>query len=95
MSEYAIEFNVPRFLLLFLYHIMFFVLGPFSLPFIILTSSKGFAANMGFWMSPKSKNKGILIIQYNQWISHLVLMVFWTLRELDDSREWLPGIYSE
>lgn len=48
ISEYAIEFNIGRFLLSFFYHILFFMIGPLTIPIVILISSKGFAVNMGF-----------------------------------------------
>jgi hypothetical protein len=68
ISEYTIEFNIPRFLLAFIYHCLFFTIGPLSLPIIIYTSSRGYAANMGFWCS--SKVIFSLIMQYNQWLMY-------------------------
>ena len=93
MNEYSIEFSIPRFTIAFLYHLAFFILGPLSLPLIILTSSKYMAMNMGFL--PGGGLSGGLMFQYFTWMSHALYMIFWGMRFFDKSQHWLPGIYVE
>jgi flagellar biosynthesis protein FliQ len=49
VSEFSVKFDVPRFIRVFIYHVLFFYLGPFMLPLISLFDSNGLVRNMGFW----------------------------------------------
>ena len=49
VSEFSVKFDVPRFIRVFIYHVLFFYLGPFMLPLISLFDSSSLVRNMGFW----------------------------------------------
>jgi len=57
ISEFSTKFNVPRFIRVILYHILFWYFGNFVVVFLMfLFDSVGLCQNMGFWFGTKDKN---------------------------------------
>ena len=55
VSEFSVKFDVVRFIRIFIYHILFFYVGPFMLPLVYLFDSNGLVKNMGFWIGTSVK----------------------------------------
>ena len=50
VSEYIVTFNVKRFIKIFLYHYLFFYIGPLIVPIIAIGDNLQLARNMAFWV---------------------------------------------
>ncbi|TNV83100.1 hypothetical protein FGO68_gene934 [Halteria grandinella] len=92
-NEYTTEFNLPRFLKFFIYHLVFFGFGPLTLILIRYIDSMGLAHNMGFTLS--SKIVASTYFQYLFWLNDVYLAVMWGLYYLRPDENWLSGIYQE
>ena len=66
ISEFKVEFRVGRFLRLFVYHILYFIIGPLSSLFCIIFDTIGLAGNAAFW--PKTSMLSVFFFQLFQWI---------------------------
>ena len=53
VSEYIVNFKILRFIKIFMYHLLFFYIGPFVVPIIVILDNKDLACNMGFWLPTK------------------------------------------
>jgi hypothetical protein len=99
VSEYTLAFNMPRFLLLFSYHMLFFIFGPFSLPIIIGLSGKGLAENMAIYSS--TSLKASFFVQYLQWLCNIAMFTMWvkdrppSLDQIFTENFYRHGIYIE
>ena len=83
VSEFSVKFDVVRFIRIFIYHILFFYVGPFILPLVSLFDSNGLVRNMGFWLS-KSVTFSFFL-QYTQWIFVVFMYIMWTLHFLHEA----------
>ena len=86
ISEYKVEFKISRFIRLFMYHLLFFIIGPFVTVFIGIFDSFQLARNTAF--SPLSKQRRIFILQLLQW----VFVVYISISVYLDYSGILPGL---
>lgn len=61
-SEFLVQFDFKTFLKFFIYHFLFFFMGPFSCAIIVLFENFALINNMAFWV--RAKNKKSLVTQY-------------------------------
>ncbi len=99
-TEATVDFNVARFLRVFIYHLLFFYFGFLTVPFILIFDSLGLASNMGFWF--KTSIGGSLKLQVICWLMVVYMYVMWILNYLElgefdfiESGPYLKGIYFE
>jgi hypothetical protein len=98
VSEFTVTFNIMRFIRIFIYHLLFFYIGPFMLPLTFLIDSTGLAGNMGFWV--KTSTVRVYVIQHILWLIGLFLTVMQYLRYMEEKGDikggpYLKGIYFE
>ncbi len=62
ISEFSTDFNTVRFLRIFVYHIIFWYVGPLVVPLVWLFDSYTLNLNMAFWFG--TNEKFALFIQY-------------------------------
>jgi hypothetical protein len=68
-SEFIVKFNIKIFLKMWLYHILFFYFGFFSLVVIIPVDTVALAKNMGFWFG-------------DFWIANITQIFSWLCNDL-------------
>lgn len=78
ISEYQVTFKVGRFIRLFIYHVLSFVMGPFVTLLIMTFDSIGLAENTAFWV--KTSMMGSFITQSILWVVTITMYGFWFLR---------------
>ena len=93
ISEFKVEFRVGRFLRLFVYHILYFIIGPLSSLFCIIFDTIGLAGNAAFW--PKTSVLSVFFFQLFQWIPCLYFYGMWFLHFFCPEKNYLSGIYFE
>lgn len=99
-KEANLDFKVGRFIRIFIYHLLFFYIGPFVVPIVMIFDSIGLAANMGFWYN--TQITGSLINQTTSFVLIAYMYTMWFVNffalgkfEFTDNGPYLTGIYFE
>ncbi|CDW79246.1 UNKNOWN [Stylonychia lemnae] len=95
ISEFIVKFNVGRFIRIYVYHLLFWYLGLFSVPIITLFEGMQLVSNMQFWFT-----KGFIVGFVNQLIQNslnlILLLLFLNQRfEIFPIKTELKNIYTE
>lgn len=75
VSEYIVTFNVKRFIKIFIYHLLFFYIGPLVVPLVIILDNKQFACNMAFWLPTHLMPS--FIVQYLLWSMNVTMAIIY------------------
>ena len=93
ISEYKVEFKVGRFFKMFVYHILFFIIGPLVTLLMGIFDSFSLANNACF--SPFTNQKFIFFLQLFQWLATVYFFITWGLQYLYPWDDFIGGIYIE
>lgn len=75
VSEYLVSFKIGRFIKFWIYHLLFYYTGFFSIIPITLIDSFSLAKNMHFtWLS---SSKVVVLAQMVTWICNVITILIW------------------
>ena len=93
ISEFVVCFKVKTFIKFFIYQLIFFYFGIFSLPFMLIVDNIALINNMLFWF--QVKNKRTVFLQYTLWLMTDFLLICLTFKFLNLYNIELEGILIE
>ena len=93
ISEFKVKLKLGRLIKLFVYHILYFIIGPFVTLVVGTFDSFSLAKNAGF--SPFTSQWRIFLLQLFQWLTGLYFFTMWGLQYKYPNMNYIGGIYFE
>ncbi|TNV82796.1 hypothetical protein FGO68_gene899 [Halteria grandinella] len=92
-NEYAIVFRWFKFFKYLIYHLLFQIIGPFTVLFVTAIDSHSLSFNLGFTV--KTNFVIATLNQYMFWFYNIYLGVIWSYYYKYPEEGWLGGIFEE